>query len=892
MPLKRKRTRPRKNSAKNFRTCEKCKAAVENGISMYRYHRTGLTVCTDCWLSTDPVRVTNKKRKILGLNDKDIGTKLCAVILKDVLVNPSKYEKVYKVEQDDQGNTTYLVTDDNSENEEKQTKTRSPIIPKVLPKRTRKRTESVTSTETIEVEKKRSLKRTASTKSSDNDYELPTKRKPKTLIKHEKGPSTSATTKTRTRNGTATSDSEVMKLRSRRNSSELPTIPETKVRATSASDVESQKPQAKKRGRPAKNKNEEKLITESVLEITKRTVATKNRGTLSLKTDNVKQPMRKTRANSVTADQPNDSIPLTNRMKTSPKIRSKTKSLSLSSAKSDSDHEKQYTCNVCQVEYKNKLLGMAHELSHSAQPTVKLERVVLPEMVVTEETAQEPILIEEPEETEEKSQDANGTSEIQISSDSITEPVTEDVTEQKINESESNDVVTREKSPSVTTTAQLDEEKKEEETSIDNEKMETEEQEKDVDTSNENERMKTDEKEKDVDTSNENERMETDEKENHSAVPDLQTNDDKNKVTEEIDLGNDGKEVINAPEETEAEDEPTIVTESEEKKDENVTEEPETSPCKELENSTEKSEIDTEKVENDTEKVENDREEQENDSEIPENDSEKPENDIEPKADTETDVKAEQNFEDQLLEDSEKTVETPTKLNGVDTEIDKSSEGNKNDDREKELEAKNEHFRIAEAYSSDEESDHKTLPSATSELEVPENKSDDVEIEAKIIEDVLYEAQKSSDIFCEEQKSDEVSCEAEQSTEIDNTDDNVTEETQETAEKFSEPEVNADENTTNDSATLRKLDDPNDEENLAAKKVSAEASDIAEDIFNEVFNLATATVNRRLQNENLNITKGTNPIFETIESISQEIRDSADMPSLDILDDSSSNILS
>lgn len=116
--------RTRKNNLggtdKKNRQCEKCEAVVENGVSMFRYHRTGLTVCKDCWSSEEPAgKSTGRKRT----NPKN--TRKCSVFLKDVFDN----DALYKVEKDEFGNTTYIITDEGSESDERPAKRMRSQVP-------------------------------------------------------------------------------------------------------------------------------------------------------------------------------------------------------------------------------------------------------------------------------------------------------------------------------------------------------------------------------------------------------------------------------------------------------------------------------------------------------------------------------------------------------------------------------------------------------------------------------------------------------------------------------------------------------------------------------------------------------------------------------------------
>ncbi|XP_046747929.1 putative WEB family protein At1g65010, chloroplastic isoform X3 [Diprion similis] len=96
----------------HFRTCGQCETLIEDGIDMYRLHRTGLTVCKACWITMDPIstRTGNKRRPNTQIESKT--TRLCAVFVKDVLSAASSKDNgscnVEKAEKDAQ---IYVISD-------------------------------------------------------------------------------------------------------------------------------------------------------------------------------------------------------------------------------------------------------------------------------------------------------------------------------------------------------------------------------------------------------------------------------------------------------------------------------------------------------------------------------------------------------------------------------------------------------------------------------------------------------------------------------------------------------------------------------------------------------------------------------------------------------------
>ncbi|XP_018365056.1 PREDICTED: myb-like protein X isoform X2 [Trachymyrmex cornetzi] len=104
--------KPRSNKSK-ARSCDKCHNAVANDIDMYRFYRTGLTVCKNCWITMDPSIAKSQRRSRQTQSKTE--TKLCAVFLKDVL----SHESLKKEEKDE---THEIEKDKTCETEEDETR--------------------------------------------------------------------------------------------------------------------------------------------------------------------------------------------------------------------------------------------------------------------------------------------------------------------------------------------------------------------------------------------------------------------------------------------------------------------------------------------------------------------------------------------------------------------------------------------------------------------------------------------------------------------------------------------------------------------------------------------------------------------------------------------------
>lgn len=105
-------TKSRNDVKPKIRKCDECHNIVPNGTDMYRFHHTRLTVCRNCWITMDPNK-DRLKRKSRQMESNLAGTKLCTVFLTDVLDKKlCKNEKEHKIEKN-KGNK-YSISEDSS----------------------------------------------------------------------------------------------------------------------------------------------------------------------------------------------------------------------------------------------------------------------------------------------------------------------------------------------------------------------------------------------------------------------------------------------------------------------------------------------------------------------------------------------------------------------------------------------------------------------------------------------------------------------------------------------------------------------------------------------------------------------------------------------------------
>lgn len=94
-----------RNNKPKSRSCDSCYKAVGSDVDIYRFYHTGLTVCKNCWITTDPSSDKTRRSRQVQSNLAEI--KLCTVILTDVLNQESyKKKKVHQVEKNKDDNTS------------------------------------------------------------------------------------------------------------------------------------------------------------------------------------------------------------------------------------------------------------------------------------------------------------------------------------------------------------------------------------------------------------------------------------------------------------------------------------------------------------------------------------------------------------------------------------------------------------------------------------------------------------------------------------------------------------------------------------------------------------------------------------------------------------------
>ncbi|XP_050485307.1 myb-like protein X [Bombus huntii] len=366
------RTRSRNNKLSEqtkSQVCSKCHNSIKTDDDIFKIHKTGEIVCKCCWKNMDICK--SKPEKEVS-NDKQI--KLCTVFLKDVLKDSKiKKEKLYRIDEDDEGNKTYVVMATNLTNENKSSKPVSDIrndIEKQSQKRSSKsvRTADKDSSnedvpnkkhkpdakEICDTDSKQSSLVAQQTKqvtqkggkhninqSFDSDSSIPkiAKNSGRRLTRHKRA------------TGSSLSDADIdNKYNRKRLKTILSGIPIRGNRNVDVSDESSS--------------NEDVVLKRKRLSFTSTSSVTIEICDDDNDQENFEKNIRKTNRKNT---------------KKLAKLPTVTNSQELQSPKSDDKDDifktQTYVCDECGASYENKFIGLTHKLTHYKQPQLKLQKL-------------------------------------------------------------------------------------------------------------------------------------------------------------------------------------------------------------------------------------------------------------------------------------------------------------------------------------------------------------------------------------------------------------------------------------------------------------------------------------------------------------------------------------
>jgi len=346
------RNKSQKNVKIKVRTCDECNNVVANGSDMYRFHRTGLTVCKSCWITMDPNRDKGKRR-----SRNSTETKLCTVFLTDVLSEGSHNEKIYKLEKDEDGNNLYVIRDDSSE-ERSSGSSASPKLQDIIDDSSKKRGKKrrinisqsdIESTPVKATKSNTQMRVTRSIKSSETE-ESPNV--PMTQQAHKKTMSTASS------DSDAQTRPKKMRGRPSNNRTKLssPASP-----ASPASSAESAKRSNRKRLRSeTHSEHSDESCNDGNQSRKKKNVSSTSATTIKSEVEIKRETRSRTRSSSISSTE----MPLKGFR--SPKFKE---------AKASLEMKTEYACDKCSKKFDNKISSAEHKLTHLKQITLKLERV-------------------------------------------------------------------------------------------------------------------------------------------------------------------------------------------------------------------------------------------------------------------------------------------------------------------------------------------------------------------------------------------------------------------------------------------------------------------------------------------------------------------------------------
>ncbi|XP_029174679.1 enolase-phosphatase E1-like, partial [Nylanderia fulva] len=343
-------TKSRNNVKLKVRKCDKCHNIVPNGTDMYRFNRSRLTVCRNCWITMDPSKDKLKLRS-REVEPNLTETKLCAVFLIDVL--DKKSEKEFKIEKNQ----------DNKSNDNSEDRLSGSFL-NIMPK----------SEDAVNDNRKQGKKRQINAEKNEDVESTPTK-----VTKLSKKPANATEAKTSS-DMEQPLESTTCSTRQRRKraaaiSSDFDTSPSS-LKEKSKSQTESLSPSSSKPDRKKLKTIVEGISTnvhsESTNESSPKDTNSKRmtRKASTARASKEKNVRKRTRSSSISSI---ETVSLAERLK-SPK-----------SVSSPEDKKKCHTCDMCGKKFDTKLESAEHRPTHLLQTLLKLERLTISNIKLKQE---------------------------------------------------------------------------------------------------------------------------------------------------------------------------------------------------------------------------------------------------------------------------------------------------------------------------------------------------------------------------------------------------------------------------------------------------------------------------------------------------------------------------
>lgn len=826
-----------KNKLK-VRNCGKCYNAVANGIDMYRFYHTGLTVCKNCWITIDPS--SDKTRRSRQTRSNFAETKLCTVFLTDVLSQESyRKNKIDTIEKDKDNNMSYSSHEETKSSESNPSSVSSRMRNhRVSGKARRGRKRQIKMEDSKVIERRSKMIRLSKEHTNTNETLTSTK----TSVDEEQQSSVSFTRgrgRKRIVHRSSDSDSSLEQKMIRKNDS--------------VNEPNRKKPRASLRRTSARYSSDEISNEDGVTQRSETIDAT------STSTTPTKKEKRAVRSRTSSSSMSSTEMTLLAEFK-SPKLRS---------TRAQSETKTEYACDKCNKIFDTKLSNAKHRLTHLKQAALKLEKLSVSSIKENQEMEIESqdnkISKEEAlshsdktksavKQTDDPSEDIAINIEDDTDDEDIFSLPTGEKIKEKVTEEKSDDVI--DKSDAAKTESPVEEPANDE-----NIEMEESEQ-------CENSTVLPDET---LETENNEERKnEEDTRDEHTMKDEDNTsiNRDSDKSTDK-----DTQENI-----TDA----TTIEDHNADDDENV----------ELENH---EEVPSTEKENSINECNNDKEdpheETMSDSEAVKSLSLSSHNTIENNKDhSESCIN---NLENNCEDNKDDTIEEPQESSQCDL-MDESSQKDTKEPEEKVQEdlPTEEETEKTETLNDEKDLDDTIIMNEdkTEELEKQQNLSDEENVEVNIIGKSINAKDTIMPDLSNGEKHDEIEDSEENDVDailVNSDSNNDTEKCKKITEESAlidnskdksklEEEIKELEESVNDNAINNKHEKVQEDLSYDLDNSSADA---ANEILKEVFELAATEVQQR---EESSIVKNSNDVeIETLENISREIRKSADMPSLD-----------
>ncbi|XP_063992984.1 E3 ubiquitin-protein ligase RBBP6-like [Diachasmimorpha longicaudata] len=377
-----------RSSSPTERQCDKCAVKIDNGIDMYRFHTTGEKLCKDCWISMDPAKQSKGRQRNTPVQSN---TKLCTVVLKDVLTNPPEgknQSEINSLNSSKAGavrtrNAVYIISDDSDDGR----------AVKKLPKRSSsendtqstkkpKRDEFISQRQT----RASSVMNSVVSSSRNVSKSLPKRRHsdcfevPDTMPKRQRGRPRRFTSYLQEEE---VDDKKATKTPAKVKAVVTPTS-KTSKKPSPPKSVSSNEEVSKKT--PEKNSSQENEITKAEEWVRRSTRVRKSPKHWSETSESpgVSEEDNETVEGDIESGKPltrNSKVKgSTSRSKNSQKeveaVDEVTTPENDKSIIGDGENQS-YTCTICCCEFENKIEGMTHELNHSKKLGVVLEKVVV-----------------------------------------------------------------------------------------------------------------------------------------------------------------------------------------------------------------------------------------------------------------------------------------------------------------------------------------------------------------------------------------------------------------------------------------------------------------------------------------------------------------------------------